>query len=205
MLTLLPFPRLVLTEFATPATYYTAIPLINDRTLNRRFDAAKLREIKKRLENPACSIEDFDEVANEVMDDAVDLSSDREFLSTVLLHLRRSLHIFLLQTSETPSSRRFTRNALLLSSSCSSNELLLTSLPSDATRTELGLLRRFVPFLSPASTRDADSTFVPFRSSTARRLRKRSPSSLRVFDHILLLCYSTRLETTSVRIAVLVP
>lgn len=96
MLTLLPFPRLVLTEFATPATYYTAIPLINDRTLNRRFDAAKLREIKKRLENPACSIEDFDEVANEVMDDAVDLSSDREFLSTVLLHLRRSLHIFLL-------------------------------------------------------------------------------------------------------------
>ncbi|KAL7416118.1 hypothetical protein BDY24DRAFT_413024 [Mrakia frigida] len=63
-------------EFATPATYYTAIPLINDRTLNRRFDAAKLREIKKRLENPACSIEDFDEVANEVMDDAVDLSSD---------------------------------------------------------------------------------------------------------------------------------
>lgn len=64
-----------LADFSPPATYYSTIPLINDRSA-KRFDAAKLRDIKKGLE--ACTIVEIDAVANEVMEDAVDLSSDRE-------------------------------------------------------------------------------------------------------------------------------
>lgn len=65
-------------DFSPPASYYSAIPVINDRATTRRFDAAKLREIKKRLDSPLATSADFDEVATDVMEECVDLSSDRE-------------------------------------------------------------------------------------------------------------------------------
>lgn len=81
-----------LAEFAPPATYYTSIPLINDRSA-KRFDAAKLREMKKKLENPACTVVEIDAVANDVMEDAVDLSSDREYQTALLSPLISSLRL----------------------------------------------------------------------------------------------------------------
>jgi protein JSN1 len=57
--------------------YYTTIPLVAERTHNRRWDASKLRELRKRLDSGACSVEEIDEVAADFVDgEIVDLASD---------------------------------------------------------------------------------------------------------------------------------
>lgn len=67
------------TEFPQPATYYSTVPQVPDRTGQpRRYDVSNLRETKKRLEmaagqGPAM----FDEITVDLLEDCVDLASDR--------------------------------------------------------------------------------------------------------------------------------
>ena len=64
-------------DFRPPTMYYTSIPLVSERTHNRRWDAAKLRELRKRLDSGSMSIEEVDQVAADFLDgEIVDLASD---------------------------------------------------------------------------------------------------------------------------------
>lgn len=57
--------------------YYTTIPLVSERTHNRRWDASKLRELRKRLDTSTISVEEIDNVAADFLDgEIVDLASD---------------------------------------------------------------------------------------------------------------------------------
>lgn len=57
--------------------YYTSIPLVSERTHARRWDAAKLRDLRKRLDSGTMTLEDIDQTANEFLDsEIVDLASD---------------------------------------------------------------------------------------------------------------------------------
>ena len=48
--------------------YYTVIPLVSERPNNRRWDASKLRELRKRLDSGALSTEEIDQVAADFLD-----------------------------------------------------------------------------------------------------------------------------------------
>ena len=64
-------------EFRPPTMYYTSIPLVSERPNNRRWDASKLRELRKRLDSGALSTEEIDQVAADFLDgEIVDLASD---------------------------------------------------------------------------------------------------------------------------------
>ena len=57
--------------------YYTTIPLVSERPHNRRWDASKLRELRKRLDSGTMTTEEIDQVAADFMDgEIVDLASD---------------------------------------------------------------------------------------------------------------------------------
>ena len=65
------------TEFRPPTMYYTTIPLVSERPHNRRWDASKLRELRKRLDTSTISTEEIDSVAADFLDgEIVDLASD---------------------------------------------------------------------------------------------------------------------------------
>ncbi|KZT03494.1 uncharacterized protein LAESUDRAFT_659487 [Laetiporus sulphureus 93-53] len=66
-----------LAEFRPPTMYYTTIPLVSERPHNRRWDASKLRELRKRLDTSTISTEEIDNVAADFLDgEIVDLASD---------------------------------------------------------------------------------------------------------------------------------
>ncbi|KAK0228334.1 hypothetical protein IW262DRAFT_596366 [Armillaria fumosa] len=66
-----------LAEFRPPTMYYTTIPLVSERTNNRRWDASKLRELRKRLDSGTMGTEEIDSVATDFLDgEIVDLASD---------------------------------------------------------------------------------------------------------------------------------
>ena len=57
--------------------YYTTIPLVSERPHNRRWDASKLRELRKRLDTSTITTEEIDSVAADFLDgEIVDLASD---------------------------------------------------------------------------------------------------------------------------------
>jgi hypothetical protein len=57
--------------------YYTTIPLVSERPHNRRWDAAKLRELRKRLDSGTMNVDEIDQIAADFMDsEIVDLASD---------------------------------------------------------------------------------------------------------------------------------
>jgi len=57
--------------------YYTTIPLVSERPHNKRWDASKLRELRKRLDSGTMTTEEIDQVAGDFMDgEIVDLASD---------------------------------------------------------------------------------------------------------------------------------
>ncbi|KAG0693540.1 hypothetical protein DFH29DRAFT_1039093 [Suillus ampliporus] len=57
--------------------YYTTIPLISERPNNRRWDASKLCELRKRLDSGTMTVEETDQVAGDFLDgEIVDLASD---------------------------------------------------------------------------------------------------------------------------------
>jgi hypothetical protein len=64
-------------EFRPPTMYYTTIPLVSERQHNRRWDASKLRELRKRLDSGTMTVEEVDQVAADFLDgEIVDLASD---------------------------------------------------------------------------------------------------------------------------------
>lgn len=66
-----------LSEFRPPTMYYTTIPLVSERPHNRRWDASKLRELRKRLDSGTMSTDEVDTVAGDFLDgEIVDLASD---------------------------------------------------------------------------------------------------------------------------------
>jgi len=66
-----------LAEFRPPTMYYTTIPLVSERPHNRRWDASKLRELRKRLDSGTMTTDEIDQVAADFMDgEIVDLASD---------------------------------------------------------------------------------------------------------------------------------
>jgi protein JSN1 len=57
--------------------YYTSIPIVTERPNNRRWDAPKLRELRKRMDSNTMSAEEVDQLAAEFLDgEIVDLASD---------------------------------------------------------------------------------------------------------------------------------
>jgi protein JSN1 len=57
--------------------YYTSIPLVSERTHNRRWDASKLRELRKRLDSGTMTTEEIDQVVTDFLDgEIVDLAAD---------------------------------------------------------------------------------------------------------------------------------
>lgn len=67
-----------LADFRPPTMYYTTIPVTSDKpNANRRWDAAKLRELRKRLEAGGVPPAEMDEIARDMMDgEIVELASD---------------------------------------------------------------------------------------------------------------------------------
>ncbi|KAF9476595.1 hypothetical protein BDN70DRAFT_934913 [Pholiota conissans] len=66
-----------LAEFRPPTMYYTTIPLVSERPHNRRWDASKLRELRKRLDSGTMNVDEIDQIAADFMDsEIVDLASD---------------------------------------------------------------------------------------------------------------------------------
>ncbi|KAF8831472.1 hypothetical protein HHX47_DHR1000436 [Lentinula edodes] len=66
-----------LADFRPPTMYYTTIPLVSDRPHNRRWDASKLRDLRKRLDSGTMTAEEVDTVAGDFLDgEIVDLASD---------------------------------------------------------------------------------------------------------------------------------
>lgn len=67
--------------------YYTTIPLVSERPNNRRWDASKLRELRKRLDSGALAADEIDQVATDFLDgEIVDLASD--WLGNTVITLR---------------------------------------------------------------------------------------------------------------------
>lgn len=66
-----------LSEFRPAMMYYTTIPLVSERQNSRRWDASKLRELRKRLDSGTMSVEEIDQVVGDFLDgEIVDLASD---------------------------------------------------------------------------------------------------------------------------------
>jgi hypothetical protein len=79
-------------EFRPPTMYYTTIPLVSERQHNRRWDASKLRELRKRLDSGTMTVEEVDQVAADFLDgEIVDLASDW-LGNTVRMSRTRSQH-----------------------------------------------------------------------------------------------------------------
>lgn len=63
-------------DFRPPVTYYSSIPLVSEVSSNRRFDTARLRDLRKTMDSGSCTVEDIDSMALEFINDIVDLASD---------------------------------------------------------------------------------------------------------------------------------
>ncbi|KAF9166180.1 hypothetical protein DFQ26_008502 [Actinomortierella ambigua] len=59
-----------------PISYYSSIPAVPEPSPRRRLDAPRLREIRKRLDSGHCAAKEVDALANECMDEIVELCSD---------------------------------------------------------------------------------------------------------------------------------
>ncbi|CAK5279602.1 unnamed protein product [Mycena citricolor] len=68
---------MALADFRPPTMYYTTIPLVSERPHSRRWDASKLRELRKRLDSGTMTVEEIDQVATDFLEgEIVDLASD---------------------------------------------------------------------------------------------------------------------------------
>lgn len=55
--------------------YVSSIPAVAEPNANRKLDAPRLREVRKKLDNTHTSAKDIQAIAEECMDDIVELSS----------------------------------------------------------------------------------------------------------------------------------
>lgn len=60
----------------TYQTYEKEIPAITEPSQTRMFDAPRLRDIRKRIDNGACSIQEIEETAEAMLPEIAELSSD---------------------------------------------------------------------------------------------------------------------------------
>ena len=63
------------TEPRASSTYYASIPMISDR-LTRRFDSARLKELRKQLDSGLCSQDEIDSIAHDLLEESADVSED---------------------------------------------------------------------------------------------------------------------------------
>ncbi|KZT54566.1 hypothetical protein CALCODRAFT_499618 [Calocera cornea HHB12733] len=64
-------------DFRPPTMYYTTIPAVAERGNNRRWDATKLRDLRKKLDAGALVLEEVDATVTELLDgEIVELASD---------------------------------------------------------------------------------------------------------------------------------
>lgn len=78
-----PFPKpntYHLSEFRPPVTYYTSIPNVLERP-SRRFEAAMLKDLRRRLDSGQCSQEEIDEMTIQMTDEAAEVSRSVELRS----------------------------------------------------------------------------------------------------------------------------
>ena len=88
--------------------YYTTIPLVSERPHNRRWDASKLRELRKRMDSNTILDEEIEQVAADFLDgEIVDLASDW-LGNTVRLYRRNVSRVPSLTCSR--SSRSFSKS-----------------------------------------------------------------------------------------------
>ena len=59
-------------EPRAPATYYTMIPNVHDRSV-RRFDAPRLKELRRRLDAGDMRQEEIDAISRELMEDSAEV------------------------------------------------------------------------------------------------------------------------------------
>ncbi len=98
-----------------PCLYYSYIPVLPERQPVRRFDVNELKEIRKRLDTGFGGQEEADEIASELLDEAVVVSAAPEFdigFDVTLTHgsPRSSPPITLV----TPSSKSCTKSAAFI-------------------------------------------------------------------------------------------
>lgn len=129
-------------DFRPPTMYYTTIPLVAERQQNRRWDASKLRDLRKRLDSGGMTGEEVDEVAKDFVDgEIVDLASDwlGNTVSNIPLHFIRHVvnaHIhFRLY-------KNYSRNALMAQDWPCWSASCLISRRLASTRTVPGLRRK---------------------------------------------------------------
>lgn len=60
-------------ENRPPVTYYTSIPAVAARP-PRRYEASKLKDLKKKLDLGQCRQDEIDSIAQELMDDCAEVS-----------------------------------------------------------------------------------------------------------------------------------
>jgi protein JSN1 len=97
------------TEFRPPTMYYTTIPLVSERPHNRRWDASKLRELRKRLDSGTMTVEEIDQVASDFLEgEIVDLASD--WLGNTVCYIHEHSLPLLIRVAR--SSKNFSKGAL---------------------------------------------------------------------------------------------
>jgi hypothetical protein len=68
---------LIFSAAPAPGTYYPSITTESDYPNGRKIDPVRLREIRKQLDNGNFTYEDVEAIADECMDDIVDLCSGK--------------------------------------------------------------------------------------------------------------------------------
>lgn len=68
-------------DLKTSNLYYDSIPAVPELSSNRKFDAVRLREMRKRMDSATDTQEEAELVALECMDDIAEISSGESGLS----------------------------------------------------------------------------------------------------------------------------
>lgn len=66
----------IVSDIRPVTTYYTTVPVVPESSANRKYDASKLRDIRKRLDNGHCPPHEVEALAGDMLDECVELSSD---------------------------------------------------------------------------------------------------------------------------------
>ncbi|RUS18489.1 armadillo-type protein, partial [Jimgerdemannia flammicorona] len=84
-----PDDGVIIDETRSPISYYASIPPIPEPNPNRRLDASRLREIRKRLDSGHATTKEVEGIATECMDECVELCSGD--FSTICVFANRLL------------------------------------------------------------------------------------------------------------------
>ena len=68
----------MLAGLEAPSNYFDSIPPVPELGVNRKFDASRLREIRKKLDNATRGGKEVEAIAYDCMDEIAELSSGRD-------------------------------------------------------------------------------------------------------------------------------